>query len=90
MTLRSSLKRLSNAIISSPVGQVKVARRFVSQDNGGVIGQGPGNRHPLLLPAGKLKRFMAKAVAQTDQLEKLQSFLYGSIIIQPRRKSSEA
>jgi len=55
---------LKNAMISSPVRLVQVAGRFVGQQNRRVGNQGPGDGHPLPLPAGELIGFVVHAVGQ--------------------------
>ncbi len=45
---------------------IEVAGWFVGQNYGWIVGQGPGNGHPLLLPAGELRGFMQESFAQAD------------------------
>ena len=42
--------------------RVKVARGLVGEDDGWIIGQHPGKRHPLLLTDAQLGRFVIHAV----------------------------
>ena len=46
--------------------RVKIARRFVSQNDLRVIDQRPRNGNALLLTAGKLKRSMIQSIAESD------------------------
>lgn len=50
-------------------GGVQVARRFVGEQDVRLAGKGPGDRHALLLAAGKLSRIMGHPLGQTDPLE---------------------
>ena len=45
---------------------IKVPGRFVGKDDQRLIGQRPGDRHPLLLSAGELVRPVPQAVSQAD------------------------
>src|SRR6266545_7304694 len=53
------------------VGAVEVGGRLVGQDERRVVGQRPGDRHALLLPAGELVGAEAEAVAQPHPFEQL-------------------
>ena len=50
---------------------VKRRQRLVEEQQAGRGGQGAGQRHALLLAAGKLGRILASLVAQADQIEEL-------------------
>ena len=51
--------------------EVERAERLVEQQHLGVVDQGPGQRHPLLLAAGELGRLAAGEVRHLHQLERL-------------------
>ena len=50
---------------------VEVAGGLIGEQDGGIIDQGPGNGHPLLLPAGELRRFVVQAIPQPYPLEQV-------------------
>ena len=51
---------------ASPRFRVEIAGRFVSEEDRGIGRQSAGERHSLLLAAGKLSRIMALPVFETD------------------------
>ncbi len=51
--------------------QVEVAGGLVGQDDGGVVGEGPGDGDALLLAAGELEGLVAVALPEADLLEQL-------------------
>ena len=51
---------------------VERGQRLVQQQHLGLDGQGPGQRDPLLLPAGDLVRVAVRLLGQPDQLQHLQ------------------
>ena len=52
-------------------GRIEVARRFIRQDQAGVVYQRPRNGDALLLPAGKLRGTMVCAVAQAKLIQQV-------------------
>lgn len=44
---------------------VKIARGFVGEDQGGVVGKGPGDRNPLLFATAQLRRPVGCTIAET-------------------------
>ena len=46
--------------------RVKVAGRLIGKEHLWVVDKRPGDSHPLLLAAGKLRRVVINAVCQTD------------------------
>ena len=58
------------------VGFVQVAGGFVGEDQLGVIDEGAGHAHALLLAAGELAGQVAGAVGQTHAVESLEGFLF--------------
>ena len=54
-----------------PVGGVEVAGGLVGEEDPRAVDEGPGHRHPLLLPPGELRRVVVAAVAEPDALEEL-------------------
>ncbi len=61
------------------VDHLRVERRgrFVEQHDDRVHGQGAGNRHPLLLAAGKLARVLVRVCRKADALKQLQALFGG-------------
>ena len=51
--------------------EVEGAERLVEQQHLGAVDQRPGQRHALLLPAGELRRLLARLAAELDQVEHL-------------------
>ena len=51
---------------------VEVGGGLVGEQDGWVVGQRPGDRHPLLLAAGQVARLVLDAVGQPDLVEQLQ------------------
>ena len=41
---------------------VEVAGGLIREQDGGIIDEGPGNGHPLLLSAGELRGFVVQAI----------------------------
>ena len=50
---------------------VEVAGGLIREQDGGIIDEGPGNGHPLLLPAGELRGFVVQALPQADALQQV-------------------
>ena len=53
--------------------RIQVARRFIRNQNRRIIGQGSGNRSPLLLAARQSRWKLAGLIGQTHQLQQLHS-----------------
>ena len=53
--------------------RVQVAGRLVRQEDGGLVDQGAGNRHPLLLAARELVREVIHPVVEPDRVQHLAS-----------------
>jgi hypothetical protein len=51
--------------------QVECAERLVEQEERGTVHHGAGQRHPLLLPAGELRRAPLREVVEFDEPERL-------------------
>ena len=49
---------------------VEIAGRFVGNQNRGIRGDGPRDRHPLLLPAGELARVVMHPLSQADNAQR--------------------
>ena len=47
---------------------VQISRGFIGENDQGVIGQCPGDRHPLLLSAGQFKGTVLDPVSESDPL----------------------
>lgn len=67
-----SMQILQDAQDDIAVLGVEIAGRFVCQKDGRVVGQCPGNGHPLGFPPGQLGRVMIGAFGQPDLGEQLQ------------------
>ena len=50
---------------------IEVGRWFVRQDQRRIVHERAGDRHPLLLPSGHLRRTVMSALAEPDELQKL-------------------
>ena len=53
-------------MIESLVRRIEVSGRLVGQQDRWIRGQGAGNRHALLLAAGKLRRAVIEPAGQAD------------------------
>src|SRR6266446_7562278 len=51
------------------VASVEVSGRFIGKDHLRIIGQCASNRHPLLLPSGKVPALASKLIAKIDIVE---------------------
>ena len=71
IVLPSSLSRSSISMISSLVTESRLPVGFVGQDEVRVVHQAAGDRHALLLTAGKLRRPVVEPVAQADHVGQL-------------------
>src|SRR4029077_13153989 len=51
------------------VASVEVSGRFIGKDHLRIIGQCASNRHPLLLPSGKVPALASKLITKIDIVE---------------------
>ena len=63
--------------------RVDVARGLVGDDGAGVVGQGPGDGHPLLLAAGKLPGHIPHAPLQAHQAQHIGHALLDLAVARP-------
>ncbi len=61
--------------------QIQIAGGLIGQDDGRIVGQGPGNGDALLLAAGKLKRLMVVSIPQPHHLQQLHAFFHRSVVV---------
>ena len=68
--MRSALLELAQRVGQRVlVGQVDAGGRLVEEEQLGLAGEGAGDQHPLLLPAGEVGDAVAGPVGQTDHRE---------------------
>jgi hypothetical protein len=66
---------------------IQIASRLIGQQQSGAGHQRPRQRHPLLLPAGKLAGLVLRPVRQSDFFQPAKSFLFSLFAaIAPRQQ----
>jgi len=60
---------------------IQGGRRFVTNEQPGRMDQGPGDRHPLLLAAGELRRVTIEAIGEADRSQNFLGAFHGHFAV---------